>query len=77
MDENPYKAPVEARDPHAPNLNIAKRQPPQALLWLLLFLFPIAHLASLRLGTYGYIPGIAFVCFFIFVLYQWLLGSRT
>jgi hypothetical protein len=77
MDENPYNAPVEDRGPRAPNPSIARRQPPQALLWVLLFLFPIAHLASVGLGRYGYIPGIAFVCFFIFVLYRWLLGSRT
>jgi hypothetical protein len=73
MDENPYKAPDEDRDSHAPNPNTVKRQPPYALLWLLLFLFPVADWASFRMGAYGRIPVIAFGCFFMFTLYRWIL----
>ena len=77
VDENPYRAPAGDRDSNAPIPNASKRQPPKALLWLLLLLFPVAHLASLKLGAYGRVPVIAFGCFFVFTLYRWIFHLRA
>ncbi len=75
MDENPYKAPVDAPESAALEAAAPRQNKRPSPLWWLLVL-PIVDLAGLLAISYGAAP-LMFGAIFIFLLGRWLLRTRT